>query len=128
MSAARRLEIVLEDETIALPRLCVRARVTSDTENNFWVGLDGIVTDGGVFVATHRQAPPVGTLLLLQLQVGFQRESAFALASVRWVQASTARGQVTTGFGVQFVDIEPASAATVERFVRRIREPMFFDE
>lgn len=121
---------VLEDlglDTRAEPRAAVYASVDLFSENNFWSGLTMNMSDGGVFVATHNVVP-VGTVLVLNLLLPFEKEPVITLAQVRWSRAYTGQADVPPGLGLQFVDTDTKSLAKIRKFVATMREPLFYDE
>ncbi|CAN5775028.1 hypothetical protein BH11MYX4_BH11MYX4_29460 [soil metagenome] len=121
---------VLEDlglDTRVEPRAAVYASVDLFSENNFWSGLTMNMSDGGVFVATHNVVP-VGTVLVLNLLLPFEKEPVITLAQVRWSRAYTGQADVPPGLGLQFVDTDPRSLAKIRKFVATMREPLFYDD
>ncbi|HSO40765.1 MAG TPA: TIGR02266 family protein [Labilithrix sp.] len=121
---------VLEDlglDTRAEPRAAVYASVDLFSENNFWSGLTMNMSDGGVFVATHNVVP-VGTVLVLNLLLPFEKEPVITLAQVRWSRAYTGQADVPPGLGLQFVDTDTKSLAKIRKFVATMREPLFYDD
>ena len=107
------------------PRVAMEAEVGLETEDNFYDGIIGDLSQGGVFVATHN-APPSGTRVQLKLSVN---GVTFELQGiVRWMRTLGASSEgIPPGCGVQFIDLPDAARAAITRFVKA-REPLLFDD
>jgi len=108
-------------------RAAVHVHIDVSSEHNFWSGLSMNMSEGGVFVATHRLVP-IGTVLTLDMDLPNHDEPISVLAEVRWTRAYTGQDDVPPGLGLQFVDLDDAALAIVRRFVSTTREPLFFDD
>lgn len=110
-----------------LPRANVQVSIDLSSEHNFWTGLTMNVSEGGVFVATHRLVP-VGTVLTVEMELPGEDEPLLALAEVRWTRAYTGNPDAPPGIGLQFTTLDPRSLESIRMFVEKSREPLFFDD
>ena len=97
------------------------------SEHNFWSGLTMNMSEGGVFVATHKEVP-VGTILVVEMELPGEEQPLVSLAEVRWSRAYNGDSDVPPGLGLQFVDLDDASLARVRRFVDSVRDPLLFED
>ena len=125
--AARKLDQKIAGETRSAPRAAVYVNIDVFSDHNFWSGLTMNMSEGGLFIATHNVAP-VGTMLVLNMVLPFEEDPIVALAEVRWTRPFNGNNDVPPGLGLQFVDLDPIALAKVRRFVKTIREPLFFEE
>src|SRR5262249_15582752 len=104
-------------------------------ENNIYVGLSQNISEGGVFIATHRTLP-IGTVVLMSFSLPRHAAPISVVGVVRWVRGPEATVEhdasqdgpsvVKTGMGVQFMDLDEESASAIRDFTRW-RSPEFFD-
>ena len=107
-----------------LPRVVLHARVTAQSEDNFFSGLTENISEGGVFVSTF-SPPGVGESIRLKLAVDGANELAVE-GIVRWHRYDDA-GDVT-GCGVQFSALTAEQAQRVRTLMVAIpREPLLTD-
>ncbi|MCC6336438.1 MAG: TIGR02266 family protein [Myxococcales bacterium] len=107
-------------------RVKMQAAVDFGSDNNFFSGFSGNISDGGLFVATVKH-----------LAIGTQIDLSFSLPSgeriqaqgvVRWVREVNDKDPDSMpGLGVQFTRLDETAQAAIERFVAS-REPMFYVE
>ena len=85
------------------------------------------ISEGGVFIATHRMAP-VGSTIVLHMLLPFEQEAIVTLGDVRWLreQADEETGAVP-GFGVEFVGLSADALARIRRFVAAVMEPLVIE-
>ena len=98
------------------------AKITLASESQFFAGLDGDVSEGGVFIETYRRLP-VGTPVDIDLELPERRVSA--AGCVRWVR--DARSGAAAGVGIELVIVSRADRRTIERFCDR-RTPLYYEE
>ena len=92
------------------------------SESQFFVGLSGDLSGGGLFVATWRKLPVAAQVnLALSLPDG----PVFARGSVRWVREQMEGGGVP-GLGIAFDSLSPQDRARVEAFCAG-RAPLYYD-
>lgn len=114
-------------ESRGAPRTAVYANVDLHSEHDFWSGLSMNMSEGGLFVATHNFVP-VGTLLVINIQLPREREPLVMLVEVRWTRRYSGQEDVPPGLGLQFIERNEASLAKMRRFVATLREPLFFED
>lgn len=128
--AARQIEETNQDDKAdsrVQPRAEVHVDIDIFSEHNFWAGFSMNVSEGGVFVATHANVP-VGTMLIVHLNLPGEADPLVTLAEVRWSRAYTGQADVPPGLGLQFVALDAATAQKVRAFVEKVREPLFYDD
>jgi len=103
------------NERIAYP---VEVSMTSD--HNFYVGFTEDISDGGVFIATRTPLPP-GTHLEFELGLGKGRVRVEG--EVRWIRETD-----SPGMGIQFVNLHPKIAESINAFLTERREAIFYDD
>lgn len=113
-------------ENRIMPRAAVEVCIDLSSEHNFWTGLTMNISEGGVFVATHKIVP-VGTTLGVEMTLPGDAEPVMALAEVRWSRDYTGNPDAPPGLGLQFVSLEPCAVDRIRAFVEKVREPLFFD-
>jgi uncharacterized protein (TIGR02266 family) len=102
-------------------RVPIETDVSLESDSQFFTGLTGNLSAGGVFVATYRQLP-VGcsVVMTLSLPDGELR----AKGTVRWSR-DTSSG-AAPGVGVAFDELAPADAERIARFCE-LRAPLLHD-
>lgn len=112
MSAALAYQFV---EQRATPRFEIEARITMESQTNFYTGFSENVSEGGVFVAMH--APPaVGEIVRLRVHLDDGRD-VMAAGQVRWHRVDE-RGEAI-GAGIQFVSLDKQSTAMLQWMMSR---------
>ena len=107
-----------------LPRVVLNARVTAQSEDNFFSGLTENISEGGVFVATF-SPPGVGERIRLNLSVDNERDLSVE-GVVRWHRYDDS-GDVT-GCGVQFAALDPEQGRRIRTLMVAVpREPLLTD-
>jgi uncharacterized protein (TIGR02266 family) len=110
----------------AHPRHGVDLDVSIGSDHNFYGGFAENLSAGGIFVATH-MLKPVGEIIEFTIHMPGIPEPVRGRGEVRWIRDYNERSNVPPGMGIKFVDLEPGSIETIERFLRH-RDPMFFDD
>ena len=100
--------------------------VTMDSPSNFYAGLTGNVSAGGLFVATDRLYP-AGTFLQLQFRLPGSPDPIKTVGEVRWVAGGETAVSGTTGMGVRFLNLRDQDLALIEAFTKR-RPTFFYDD
>ena len=117
------------DETCAIPdgdrridaRVAIETDVSLESDSQFFSGLTGNLSAGGVFVATYRQLPVGCTVVLtLTLPDGELRVKG----TVRWSR-DTSSG-ASPGLGVAFDELPPGASERIARFCE-LRAPLLHD-
>lgn len=125
--AARNLEPESRSDARTAPRAAVYASVDLHSEHNFWTGLTMNVSEGGLFVATHKFVA-VGTRLTLNLTLPFEDAPLVIAAEVRWTRPYSGQDDVPPGLGLQFIDTDARALKKIKTFMSTMREPLFFEE
>jgi uncharacterized protein (TIGR02266 family) len=113
-------ESAVESRPVAPIRL--DAKISFASESQFFAGLDGDVSEGGVFIETYRPLP-VGTPVDIELELPERRVSA--AGCVRWVR--DAKSGAAAGVGIELVIVSRADRRIIERFCDR-RTPLYYEE
>jgi uncharacterized protein (TIGR02266 family) len=109
-------EVVAHDTRVH-PRRPIVASVSFESDSNFYTGVTGDISEGGVFIASTTLLP-VGTELTILLSLAGESRPLAIRGVVRWVRDRSACGRdVCSGFGVQFTRISSEALATIARFV-----------
>ncbi|GMU63408.1 MAG: hypothetical protein AMXMBFR34_51710 [Myxococcaceae bacterium] len=104
-------------------RVKMQAAVDFGSDNNFFSGFSGNISDGGLFVATVKHLA-IGTQIDLNFSLP-SGERIQAQGVVRWVREVNDKDPDSMpGLGVQFTRLDETAQAAIERFVAS-REPMF---
>jgi uncharacterized protein (TIGR02266 family) len=108
-------------ERRASERSPIEVEVSLSSESQFFAGLSGDVSTGGLFVQTY-SLRPVGShvLVAFSLPAGEIRTSGV----VRWVRGATEGSP--PGLGIAFEHLEGGELAAVEAFCRT-RPPLYHD-
>jgi uncharacterized protein (TIGR02266 family) len=102
------------------PRYALTLAVTLRGDNNFYTGLSGNISGGGIFIATQHVLP-IGTPVVMSLSL-MHSTSITIRGTVRWVRAPEATANpfsvfsgdvhgVVPGMGIQFEDLDAEAAA-----------------
>jgi uncharacterized protein (TIGR02266 family) len=126
MSKLASVRLPNEPERRAQPRVLLEVPVDLETENNFYAGVAGDVSEGGVFVATH-VAPPVGTSVVVRLTLPGEGEPLELDGVVCWLRDVTVSSDgMPPGCGVKWVDLPIKGKGVIARFVKE-RDPILFE-
>lgn len=136
MGAARKMERKLElelrdlDEPFIDERRHDRKNVYGSidifSEHNFWTGLTMNMSEGGVFVATHKLLA-VGAMVVVNLSLP-GGETITTLGQVRWTREYSETNDASPGLGIQFMNLDARMLAAIRRFVANVREPILFED
>jgi len=103
------------------PRICIRANVTAESQDNFFSGITENISTGGVFVSSY-SPPAVGERVRLKLSVDGSGDLVVT-GQVRWLR--TTDDGTETGCGVEFDRLEPAQQERLKSLVSTLsREPL----
>lgn len=104
------------------PRLALEVEVSLASDSQFFTGLSGNLSTGGVFVATYQRLT-VGRPVVMQ--IALPDGEVLAKGTVRWVREAS--DGAPPGFGIAFdTPLGPEDAERVARFVV-LREPLLHD-
>ncbi len=104
-------------------RATLEVGVGFHSENNFYTGFGGDVSQGGLFVATY-DLLPAGSKVHLTFWLPDDVEVAVQ-GEVAWIREP--RPDRPPGMGIRFSSLPDDAREAIERFVAR-REPIFHDE
>ena len=95
------------------------AQVSFESDSNFYTGVTGDISEGGVFIAADSQ-PPVDAEVTILLSLAGESKPLVIRGTVRWVRDRSHCGpDVASGFGVQFTRVSPEALEVIARFVAR---------
>jgi uncharacterized protein (TIGR02266 family) len=102
-------------------RVPIETDVSLESDSQFFTGLTGNLSSGGVFIATYRQLP-VGchVVMTLSLPDGELR----AKGTVKWSRDQSSGA--APGVGVAFDELAPADAERITKFCE-LRAPLLHD-
>ena len=107
------------------PRVPLEVEVSLESDSNFYTGITGNVSEGGVFVATYT-APPIGALVSVRLKLG-EREPFELTGRVCWARpVERAAEHAPAGCGIRFSELSRDAEAAIKAFVSK-RDSIFFD-
>jgi uncharacterized protein (TIGR02266 family) len=104
------------------PRAPLEVEVSMSSESQFFAGISGNISEGGLFVCTYQRLPldqPVEVNLVLE-----SGESVVARGHVRWVREATDGS--CPGVGIEFDEIDAKAREAIEVFCAT-RPPMYVD-
>jgi uncharacterized protein (TIGR02266 family) len=104
------------------PRIAVETEISLGSDSQFFTGITGNLSTGGVFVATYRRLP-VGSRVTLQLTL--PQGEVVARGIVRWLRE--AAGEVSPGVGIAFEELEPSARSLIDAFCLE-RDPLYHDD
>lgn len=92
------------------PRYVLEARITVESQSNFYAGFSQNISEGGVFVEMANP-PPVGEIVRLQVHLD-DGQAVAASGQVRWHRIGD--DGVAIGAGVQFIALDSAATAALQ--------------
>ncbi len=114
-----------ESNNRASKRIDVTLEVTLSGPHTFFSGFTMDISQGGLFIATHRVFP-IGTELMLELTL--EGENIEVLTEVVWVRNMThsdISGE-SPGMGLKFIDLDQRSLEIIDQFVQK-KDPLLYD-
>jgi uncharacterized protein (TIGR02266 family) len=112
----------MHEERRSFDRVPVETEVSLGSESQFFAGLSGDVSTGGIFVATYRVLP-IGAHVTVEFALGDRTISA--KGTVRWIRE--ARGDTEPGIGIAFDDLTAETRADIVAFCAH-RAPLYHDD
>lgn len=103
------------------PRVQIAVEVSLTSDSQFYTGLTGDLSEGGVFIATYHHLP-VGSAI--DVTLALPDGEVHARGSVRW-KREPADG-VVPGLGVAFDELPAATREAIEAFCRE-RDPIYYE-
>lgn len=102
-------------------RIPLEIEVSLTSESQFYSGITGNISEGGLFVATYHR-PPIGNPLEIELTLPSGTFRARGI--VRWVR-DTQEG-ASPGLGIEFEDLSEEMRNAIEDFLSE-RPPLLHD-
>jgi uncharacterized protein (TIGR02266 family) len=102
-------------------RVTLDVEVTFTSDSQFFAGLSGDISEGGLFVQTY-QRHPIGSRLSLTFSLPTGQIRATGI--VRWIREATAGA--LPGVGIAFEDLPRSERAQIDSFCRS-RPPLYHD-
>jgi uncharacterized protein (TIGR02266 family) len=99
----------------------IEVEVSYATESNFYVGLTGDVSEGGLFLATYRKIP-VGSQLDLELWLPGGKIEAHGI--VKWVREASEGAP--PGVGISFEPLDDETREKIHSFCAE-RAPWYYE-
>ncbi len=119
--------IPIQSEQRAFPRVAVEVEVDLESEHNFYAGITGDVSEGGIFIATA-VPPPVGSMVELLLKLPTAPAGFTITGEVCWVrELPQSSFGFPAGCGIRWLELPAETMASVTQFVER-RETMLFEQ
>jgi uncharacterized protein (TIGR02266 family) len=110
-----------ERERRAHARVALEIEVTLGSESQFFAGLSGDVSEGGIFVSTYRQLP-IGERVSVSFRL--PNGETKATGTVRWIRPASEGAP--PGLGISFDEIEGGGAELVHEFCKD-RPPLYYE-
>jgi uncharacterized protein (TIGR02266 family) len=105
------------------PRVHMEVEVTLGSETQFFAGLSGDISSGGIFVSTYQRVK-VGTEVSVQFTL--PNGSVNAKGTVRWLRDANPKEGLTPGLGICFESLAPVERSMVQSFCAA-RAPLYMD-
>jgi uncharacterized protein (TIGR02266 family) len=112
----------------AAERFDLEVKVDLESDHNFYTGLTQNISSGGVFIATSA-IRKIGDHITLKFTLPGSGETLAVETEVRWIRENSALHKVegAMGMGVRFVNLSPAAATAIQKFVES-RESLYYDD
>ena len=112
----------------AAERFDLEVKVDLESDHNFYTGLTQNISSGGVFIATSA-IRKIGDRITLKFSLPGTNETLAVETEVRWIRENSALHKVegATGMGVRFVNLSPAAATMIQKFVES-RDSLYYDD
>jgi uncharacterized protein (TIGR02266 family) len=112
----------------AAERFDLEVKVDLESDHNFYTGLTQNISSGGLFIATSA-IRKIGDRITLKFSLPGTTETLAVETEVRWIRENSALHKVegATGMGVRFVNLSPAAAETIQKFVES-RDSLYYDD
>ena len=106
----------------------IEVAVDFESDSNFYAGLTQNISTGGLFIATHR-IRKVGERINLKFTLPGASKAIEVETEVRWIRenSSLMRTEASPGMGVRFIDMPPADAQLIQKFLES-RESLLYDD
>ena len=105
----------------------VELKVALDVKSptNFFTGIAMNISTGGIFLATHVPAR-VGEIIPLSFALPDEKQDVHVMSEVCWSRRYRAEfPDAHPGMGLRFLNLLPADAERINRYIHTVREPYF---
>jgi uncharacterized protein (TIGR02266 family) len=102
-------------------RVALEVEVSFASESNFFTGLTGDISAGGIFVSTYKTCP-IGSRVALEFTL--PGGTIFARGTVRWARDAT-QGS-TPGVGISLEELTPEQLGWIQSFCLE-RPPLYYE-
>jgi uncharacterized protein (TIGR02266 family) len=117
----------MADEHRAHVRVPLEVEVTLESEHNFYAGIAGNVSEGGVFIATYT-APPRGAEVEIKLTLDGSSQVFSLKGVVCWTREMKVSSEESpAGCGIRFVSLPNDALKAITAFVAK-RDTILFDD
>ena len=107
-------------------RKAFEVSVDLESEHNFYSGITGDISEGGVFVSTY-YVPQIGECLEMELRLPNEEETFRVAGIVRWVRDLRAvNSDAPSGFGMEWTVLSPRALRAIQHFTRS-RDSIYFE-
>jgi len=107
-------------------RRAFSVEITLHSDDNFYAGITGDVSEGGIFVATY-VPPPLGATVSIEVALP-DGTPIKASGVVKWVRDLKAARDCSPGCGVQFTEIDATALDAIRRFVTDKRDTILYED
>ena len=107
-------------------RAVLKTSVHLGSDSNFYTGFSNNISEGGIFIATHHNAP-LGTQVHLEFSLPDNETPISALGEVRWCSQYNPNSDGAPGLGLSFLNLSDSDRRRIEAFVNH-RDTLFYDD
>lgn len=113
------------EERRQFQRVSLEARISFESENNFYTGFTGDLSEGGIFVSTY-DLQPIGTEIELEFMLP-EGPVVKIVGIVKWLKEPQGTHEdISPGMGIEFTNVSPEHQAAIQRFISK-RAPIFYE-
>ncbi len=117
----------MNNEKRQSPRVTYKAEVSYGSEDNFYLGFTGNISEGGLFISTNNPME-VGSKIKVKLTLPGIDQPVELDAEVRWVRDIDVSDEgLPPGMGVRFLNIPEDIKKAIQDFIKE-REPEFYPD
>ena len=115
----------LSDPRRVHDRTSLEIEVSLESDHNFFMGLTENISEGGLFVCTHRLLE-IGSCIEITLALPGPYAPVKLQAIVRWVRIFNVASDTSPGMGLQFLDPPAATTDAIRSFLM-LRPALFWE-
>jgi uncharacterized protein (TIGR02266 family) len=117
-----KISAALQHDSRNHARTPLEVEVSMSSESQFFAGITGNISEGGLFICTYQRVP-IGQQVDVNLVLD-SGESVVARGRVRWVREAS--DHASPGIGIAFEEINDKASRAIETFCAT-RPPMYVD-